>query len=186
MDYLLNYLASALDPAIGPSARLLALQCALRASPAGEVCLPAGLLRGIGLGGLISPWKELEYDGWLRVYAATARGFGHLHIEAWVLDAIALLQDGGAADRVRAADWALRTMALARKSGLDGLGQLSFLAMAAHTAADGTGVTEADRLARCCALPTSTLLHVLGTLRRKSGLISWDLTQEDVRWHLLG
>lgn len=46
---MLTYLASALDCVTSPAARLLALQCALRANAHGWVRLPAGLLRGMRL-----------------------------------------------------------------------------------------------------------------------------------------
>ncbi|MFE7113991.1 hypothetical protein ACFU99_00990 [Streptomyces sp. NPDC057654] len=48
---MLTYLAAALPRFASPAARLLALQCALRADTRGHVRLPAGLLRGMCLRG---------------------------------------------------------------------------------------------------------------------------------------
>ncbi|WP_146610539.1 MULTISPECIES: hypothetical protein [unclassified Streptomyces] len=46
---MLSHLATSLPAGISPQARLVALQCVLRATPDGRVRLPAGLIRGMGL-----------------------------------------------------------------------------------------------------------------------------------------
>ncbi|MDQ1013282.1 GGDEF domain-containing protein [Streptomyces sp. V4I23] len=94
---------------VGAPARLLAVQCALRAGAGGRLALPAGLLRGMRLGSTLTPWCELEDAHWLMRLTASAG-------PVWVQ----LLSHHGphAArhQRVRAADWALRT---AREYGAD-------------------------------------------------------------------
>ncbi|MFE5374427.1 hypothetical protein [Streptomyces mirabilis] len=51
---------------LSPAARLLAVQCALRADTSAYVRLPGVLLRGMRLRGRRRWWEELEHAGWLR------------------------------------------------------------------------------------------------------------------------
>ena len=60
---MLTYLASALGCVASPAARLLALQCALRADAHGCVRLPAGLLRSMRLNRRPEVRQELVQDG---------------------------------------------------------------------------------------------------------------------------
>ncbi|WP_149184871.1 hypothetical protein [Streptomyces sp. TRM49041] len=94
---------------VGAPARLLAVQCALRADADGQLALPVGLLRGMRLGSTPTPWDELEDAHWLMRLTAPAG-------PVWVQ----LLSHHGPhparRQRVRAADWALRT---ARQYGAD-------------------------------------------------------------------
>ena len=62
---MLTYLAAALPRFSSPAARLLALQCALRADHHGQIRLPHGFLRGMRLHGRVELWLELEHAGWL-------------------------------------------------------------------------------------------------------------------------
>ncbi|GAA0684040.1 hypothetical protein GCM10009536_13710 [Streptomyces thermocarboxydus] len=62
---MLTYLATALPRFSSPAARLLALQCALRADRHGQIRLPHGFLRGMRLHGRVELWLELEHAGWL-------------------------------------------------------------------------------------------------------------------------
>lgn len=64
---ILSYLASALPAGTCPEARLLAVQCALRANNHGQVRIPTGLLRGMRLGRTSLPWDELEHHHWLHL-----------------------------------------------------------------------------------------------------------------------
>ncbi|MGW0703760.1 hypothetical protein ACWD0A_31530, partial [Streptomyces sp. NPDC002867] len=98
---------------VGALARLLAVQCTLRAGASGQVALPAGLLRGMRLGSTLTPWCELEDAHWLmRLTASPGRSPGPVWVQ--------LLSHHGPHparhQRARAADWALRT---ARKYGAD-------------------------------------------------------------------
>ncbi|KPC86924.1 hypothetical protein ADL35_09505, partial [Streptomyces sp. NRRL WC-3753] len=63
---MLSYLAAALPARTSATARLLALQCALRSTVAGDVTIPAGLIRGMRLPSEPSAFTELEAAGWLR------------------------------------------------------------------------------------------------------------------------
>lgn len=94
---------------VGAPARLLAVQCALRAGPSGRLALPAGLLRGMRLGSTLTPWCELEDAHWLMRLTSSAG-------PVWVQ----LLSHHGPHParhhRARAADWTLRT---AREYGAD-------------------------------------------------------------------
>ncbi|AYV26219.1 hypothetical protein EES41_05750 [Streptomyces sp. ADI95-16] len=182
--YLLNYLASALDPAVGAHARLLAVQCALRASRAGGVRLPAGLLRGMGVH-RVSPWRELEFEGWLRRAGYQPASSCSSAVEAQVLDGVALLQSPGRADRARSADWALRTTARARHLGASASEELLLLVLAAHVPPGAkAGDAELEKLARCCAMPAVSFPHVLRALHRKGVATSWSVTldMQDVSW----
>lgn len=64
---MLTHLASALGCVTTPAARLLALQCALRADTHGYARLPAGLLRGMRLCRRPEAWQELVQNGWLEL-----------------------------------------------------------------------------------------------------------------------
>jgi hypothetical protein len=100
---MLTYLASALPCVTSPAARLLALQCALRASRHGQARLPAGLLRGMRLYRRREAWQELEQSGWLDLPAGRTAG-----MQVQLLDDTALDQAAPRSARRRAAHWALR------------------------------------------------------------------------------
>lgn len=99
---MLTYLASALPRFSSPTARLLALQCALRADGRGHISMPGGFLRGMRLASHAAPWHELEHAGWLRCNERR-----HGYTQAQILDAAVLNQAPGREERARAAHWTL-------------------------------------------------------------------------------
>ncbi|MET8697173.1 hypothetical protein ABZV65_32070 [Streptomyces bauhiniae] len=99
---MLTYLATALPRSASPAARLLALQCALRASADRLVRMPAGLLRGMRLHGRSDVWDELAEGHWLR-----APDLRSAPVQVQVLDYAIRDQTPGRAARRRAAHWAL-------------------------------------------------------------------------------
>lgn len=62
---MLTYLATGLPRFSSPAARLLALQCALRADGHGQIRMPHGFLSGMRLHRRAELWLELEHAGWL-------------------------------------------------------------------------------------------------------------------------
>ncbi|MER6077356.1 hypothetical protein [Streptomyces sp. NPDC001833] len=172
---MLSYLAAALPLGIGPAARLLALQCALRMSEDAQVRVPAGLLRGAGLGRNPGPWRELEQTWWLRrvpVGPEPVRGV----VVARLLDHTLLTQSPARPDRRRAADWALRAAQPARASACEPLLQLAAVWLAASTASEaGEGLAEADRMAHDCGIAASALANVLGQLTAAGLLEAWSV-----------
>ncbi|SNX88458.1 hypothetical protein SAMN06272735_8908 [Streptomyces sp. TLI_55] len=67
---MLSYLAAALPEGTSVTARLLALQCALRMNTTMHVRLPHGVLRSLRLHAASEPWHELEHARWLRTAPA--------------------------------------------------------------------------------------------------------------------
>ncbi len=100
---MLTHLASTLGCVTSPAARLLALQCALRADTHGRAQLPAGLLRGMRLHRHNDAWQELAQDGWLDPPAPRTAP-----LQVRLLDDAALNQAPGRSARRRAAHWALK------------------------------------------------------------------------------
>ncbi|MFD0621508.1 ATP-binding protein [Streptomyces sanglieri] len=129
---MLSYLAAALPSEVGAAARLLALQCALRATVSGRLWMPAGLLRGLRMNRHSSLWQELEQSGWLTRLAtnppwAKQRGFA-----VQLLDAAVLTQAPGRRDRAHAADAALRLTSCPALRSLSASEQLAGLALATY------------------------------------------------------
>ncbi|MER7183594.1 hypothetical protein ABT404_29680 [Streptomyces hyaluromycini] len=175
---MLTYLAAALPRFASPSARLLAVQCALRADTRGQVRLPGGLLRGMRLHGRPELWHELEHAGWLHRPTRT-----HSPVHAHLLDDAVLAQAPGRTTRVRAAQWALRPTPLAVPPSLPPAVQLTALTLAAHTAG-GVGSGDLDALTRLCGQSTQQFEDLLDRLvgvrvvaawqhHRDSGEVSW-------------
>ncbi|WP_103515001.1 hypothetical protein [Streptomyces sp. SM10] len=164
---MLTYLAAALPRFSSPTARLLALQCALRADGRGRVGLPDGFLRGIRLASHAAPWHELEHAAWLR---CTGRQHGSLH--AQILDAAILHQAPGRQERARAAHWALHPTPLAAPHGAPPSIQLAALALAVHTR-NTEASTDLDDLTRLTATAPSSLEDLLDQLVRARTLSAW-------------
>ncbi|MFD5123559.1 hypothetical protein [Streptomyces sp. NPDC058385] len=181
MRDMLSYLAAALPSPTGPQARLLALQCALRADGFGLLLFPPGLLRGMHLNGEGMWWHELEQSHWLRRPPAPS---GH-GASVQLLDTTLLSRGPGRRSRARAADWALRT---ARTPALRGQGpslQLTAVVLAAHTSAGAVHATaDADQVARSCGLTDDQLVTALKQLTTVGALSSWtlDATMDDLAW----
>ncbi|MFJ8510197.1 hypothetical protein [Streptomyces avermitilis] len=176
---MLTYLAAALPRFTSPAARLLALQCALRADTHAYVRLRSGLLRGMRLCGRRELWEELEHAGWLRRTTG-----GQPHVEAQLLDAAVLAQRPGRRVRARAAQWALRPAPLALPAGWPPAVQLTALVVASHTSGDA-GSTDMEVLTRLCGHSPHQTEELLDRLVTMHSLASWRYHQEtdEVSWH---
>lgn len=177
---MLTYLAAALPRFTSPAARLLALQCALRADAGAYVRLPGGLLRGMRLCGRGELWEELEHAGWLR-----CRTGGHPHVEAQLLDAAVLAQRAGRRMRARAAQWALSPAPMALPAGWPPSVRLTSLAVASCTSGEG-GSTDMEVLARLCGHSPHQTEELLDRLVTTHMLTSWQYYREtdEVSWHV--
>lgn len=175
---MLTYLAAVLPRFSSPAARMLALQCALRADSQGHVRLPGGFVRGMRLRGRTELWQELEHAGWL---CCTSRK--HSFLEVQLLDAAVLAQAPGRTARVRAAQWALRPAPLTVPPDMPPAVQLTMLALASHTLA-GAGCSDLDALARQCGQSPQQLEDLLDRLVRLRLLAAWHHHRDDdeVSW----
>lgn len=176
---MLTYLSAVLPQFTSPAARLLALQCALRADTGGYVRLPRGLLRGMRLRGRTELWEELEHADWLR------RTVGrHPYVEARLLDAALLSQQDSRA-RARAAQWAMRPTPLAVPAGLPPAVRLTALALASHTSDDACS-TDLKVLARLCGHSPQQTAELLDRLVASHALTAWRHNREtdEVFWWL--
>ncbi|MEU6002851.1 hypothetical protein ABZ837_34205 [Streptomyces sp. NPDC047197] len=177
---MLAYLATALPRYCSPTARLLALQCILRANGHGEASLPHGLLRGMRLHRHTEPWEELEYTGWLQ------RTVGRGPVQVRLLDP-AVQTQSHRPQRARAAHWALHPLCRpAVPRALPGAVQLAALTVAAHTRPDGTGTAEMDLLMHLCAQTSHQLSDLLDQLTASRLISSWRRTppEAEVTWQL--
>lgn len=178
----LNRLATALPRFCSPTARLLALQCALRADRHGQVHLPGGLLRGMRLSGHAVPWQELEHAEWLR-YLSTGAGRGQGGVEAQLLDAVNLTQAPARTGRVRAAHWALHPTSLAVARAAPPAVRLTALVLAAHTEPHA-GRADAETLTHLCGLSQSQLDDLFDRLTRTRVLEAWHSDDDagEIHW----
>ncbi|MGW0828693.1 hypothetical protein [Streptomyces sp. NPDC002845] len=177
---MLTYLAAALPRFSSPTARLLALQCALRADRQGRVRLPGGFLRGMRLHGRTELWHELEHAHWL--HCLTRK---HSHMTVQMLDDAVLAQEPGRTSRIRAAHWALRPTPLALPTAPPAL-RLTALVLAAHTSAHTEHSTDMDVLARLCGHSPQQTGELLDRLVITRTLGSWSHNREtdEVFWQL--
>lgn len=178
---MLSYLGSVLPSPADPQARLLALQCALRADECGRVQLPRGLLRGIHMQGEGVWWHELEQAHWLHRPPRSSAS----EATAQLLDATALSPRPERRSRARAADWALRTAsAPALRNQGSGL-QLTAVVLAAHASPGAAHATsDAGQVARSCGLTGNQLVTALQQLEMAGTLTTWtlDATMDDLAW----
>ncbi|MFD4652265.1 hypothetical protein [Streptomyces sp. NPDC058441] len=178
---MLSYLAATLPSPTGPQARLLALQCSLRADDRGRAQLPPGLLRGMHLHDEGTWWHELEQAHWLRRPPPSSAD----RATAQLLDTTLLSPRPGRRSRARAADWALRaasTPAL-RNQGA-GL-QLAAMALAVHVSpGTASGTADAGQVARSCGLTGDQLITALEQLATTGVLTTWtlDAGTDDLAW----
>jgi hypothetical protein len=177
---MLTYLGVALPRFSSPAARLLALQCALRADGRGRVRLPSGLLRSMRLHGRAELWSELEHAGWL--CCSIPR---RAHVEARLLDADMQTQTSGRGARARAAHWALRPVPLVAPRGMSPVVQLTALVLAAHTS-DSVGSADLDVLARLGGQSPQQVEDLLDQLVRCRLLAAWHHLREhdEISWRL--
>jgi hypothetical protein len=181
---MLSYLASALPGSTSPEARLLALQCALRADTRGQVRLPIGLLRGMRLAHDPTPWHELERHRWLHLGPRQSTGCAHdQSFTAQLVDALSRVP--GRPDRLQAVDWALRVTSAAPLKALSARARLTALALEAHRspAHAHTGV-ETDRLSRACGTTPANLSPLLDQLVTAGTITAWayDPHAEELHW----
>ncbi|MFE5974377.1 hypothetical protein ACFQ64_19725 [Streptomyces sp. NPDC056460] len=174
---MLSFLASSLAPC-SPQARLLALQCALRSSPAGRVRLPAGLVRAMAVPQAGAAWQELEEMRWIR-HNVHASPLGSAQLTDPLIGA------PGRKARARAADWALRTHQSRPVRADTPAVRLVTLALATRGAPDrADGIVEIDQLARASGLSVSELLDVIQLLSRTGNISRWSLdpATDDLIW----
>lgn len=184
---MLSYLAAALPSALSPSARLLAVQCALRATTSGQLWVPVGLLRSMRIHQDLHPWEELEQAGWLIRLPVDARPTASGAIPARLLDAAVLAQAPGRLERAHAADGALRLTSCRVLRSLPAIDQLVGLALATHLSSGCmNGVIEAERLGHVCALTPGALVSALDRLVAAQAADCWsyDPVSEDITWTL--
>ncbi|MFJ8062918.1 hypothetical protein [Streptomyces sp. NPDC096142] len=175
---MLTYLASALGCVTSPAARLLALQCVLRADARGCVRLPAGLLRGMRLYRHAEVWQELAQDGWLDPPSPRAA-----LLQVRLLDDAVLDQAPGCSARRRAAHWALRPDPLVVAAAAKPADRLTALVLAAHTTAAGTAVDMAAVAHLCGHSPQQTGV-LLDRLVAARTLTAWHHQRDtdEVHW----
>ncbi|SDE24230.1 hypothetical protein SAMN05216505_12227 [Streptomyces prasinopilosus] len=176
----LAHLAVAVPQSTSPGARLLALQCALRADASGHVQLPGGLLRGMRLCGRGELWEELEYAGWLRRMAGR-----HPQVAVYLLDTAALFPQPDNRARARAAQWALHPAPLTVPTGLPPAVRLTALALASHTSGS-TERGDMSALARLCGHSPQQTAELLDRLVAAQTLAGWrhDWETDEVFWQL--
>ncbi|GGV01463.1 hypothetical protein GCM10010211_80940 [Streptomyces albospinus] len=184
---MLSYLAAALPPEVVADARLLAVQCALRATGSGQLMLPVGLLRGMRMAQQQGPWQALEKAGWLVRLPRPHPPTDICRIAAQLLDATVLTQAPGRAGRTQAAHAALRLTSHPALRELSASEQLVGLTLATHSCPNTIkGVIEAERIGRVCAVPPDGLAATLDRLVTAQAARSWsyDLGSEDITWSL--
>ncbi|GGS95575.1 hypothetical protein [Streptomyces violaceus] len=176
---MLTYLRTALPRFTSPAARLLALQCALRADARGQVQLPAGLLRGMRLRGNGELWLELTHAGWLE-----PPDFRALPLHLRLLDAAVLDQAPGRRARCRAAHWALHPTPLSMLAAAPAL-RLTALVLASHSPTEAEHSTDMDVLAGLCGHCPQQTAELLDRLVTTGILGAWHHNREtdEVFWH---
>lgn len=182
---MLSYLAAAQTPATDPQARLLALQCALRADRHGHVRMPDGLLRGMLLAGQASgAWQELVEARWLH-HTLSLSG-GH---QAQLLDATVLTQAPERALRAQAAGLALRAAYSPATRAQSATVRLTAVALNAFLPPGAVcGSVEVEDFAPICALPEDRLRETVEVLCATGQLSPWSLyfSAAELHWRPAG
>ncbi|MEV8597591.1 hypothetical protein [Streptomyces sp. NPDC052012] len=175
---MLTYLGTALPRFTSPAARLLALQCALRADTRGHVRLRTGLLRGMRLRGHRELWQELAQAGWLELPDLRSAPLRLRLLDATVLD-----QVPGRRARCRAAHWALHPTPLALPAATAAL-RLTALVLAAHTSGQAENSADMDILTRLCGHSAQQTAELLDRLVAMRVLAAWHHSQhtDEVFW----
>lgn len=175
---MLTYLASTLGCAASPAARLLALQCALRADAHGCARLPAGLLHGMRLHRRTEAWQELVREGWLDLPAPRAAC-----LEVRLLDQVVLDQVPGRRARRRAAHWALQPAPFTVPAAATSAERLTALVLAAHTTPDRTAA-DLETVARLCGHSPQQTGELLDRLVAGRTLAAWrhQRDTDEVHW----
>ncbi|MFI8242595.1 hypothetical protein ACIF83_36015 [Streptomyces sp. NPDC085866] len=175
----LTYLATALPRFTSPAARMLALQCALRADTHGHARLPAGLLRSMRLHGRTEIWEELAHAAWLH-----SPDLRSTPVEVQLLDAAILEQVPGRRARCRAAHWALRPTPLHLSAASPPALRLITLVLAAHTGDRTVHSVDMDVLTRLSGHSTHQLEELLDRLVAVHALAAWHHNRytDEVLW----
>ncbi|MEU0073777.1 hypothetical protein ABZ027_30145 [Streptomyces sp. NPDC006332] len=175
---MLTYLASALPRVTSPAARLLALQCALRADRHGCVRLPAGLLRGMRLHRRPELWQELTHGGWLDLPDPRAAS-----PQVRLLDDAMLDQAPSHSARRRAAHWALQPSPFTATATAAPAERLTVLALAAYTT-PARPAPDLATLAHLCGHSPQQTGELLDRLVSRRTLSAWSHQREtdEVRW----
>ena len=165
-----------------PTARLLALQCALRADVYARVRLPTGLLLGMRLRGRREVWEELADSGWMEM-----PDLKPACMEVRLLDAAILEQVPGRGERRRAAHWALRPTPMLLPPAAPLALRLTALVLAAHTSGQAHHSIDMDALARLCGHSPRQMAELLDRLTRTRILAAWHHRRDtdEVLWQLL-
>ncbi|MGW2056722.1 hypothetical protein ACWCOZ_22900 [Streptomyces sp. NPDC001840] len=174
---MLTYLASALGCAASPAARLLALQCVLRADAHGCARLPAGLLRGMRLHRRTEVWQELAQDGWLDL-----PGPRTAFLQVRLLQDTVLYQAPGRRARLRAAHWALHPTSPVVPAAAHPAERLTALVLAAHTTT--THAVDMAVVARLCGHSPQQTAVLLDRLVAGRTLSAWHHQRDtdEVHW----
>ncbi|MFD5453503.1 hypothetical protein [Streptomyces olivaceus] len=165
---MLTYLAAALPQFTSPAARLLALQCALRADTRGYVVLADGLLRSMRLRGRQELWLELAQAGWME---ATGTQCGSMTVR--LLDAAVLGQAPGRSERRRAAHWALHPAPLALAPATSAALRLTALVLASHSITSAVSTSDLDTVCRLCGHSPQQTKELLDRLAAAHVLLAW-------------
>ncbi|WP_109031392.1 hypothetical protein [Streptomyces rubrogriseus] len=172
---MLTYLSAALPQFTSPAARLLALQCALRADTLGRVTVADGLLRSMRLRGRRELWLELAQAGWLETVGPRPGSVAVRLLDATVLD-----QAPGRGARRRAAHWALHPAPVVLPAAAPAALRLTALALASHP----FSTEDLDAVSRLCGHSPQQTVELLDRLVSARTLVSWHQCPEtgDVLW----
>ncbi len=175
----LTYLSSALPRHLSAAARLLAVECALRADQHGRARLPRGLLRSLRLGHRPDLWTELTAAGWS--WPSWTAGTHHT---ALLKDAAMRTQPEGRAHRARAAHWAASSPLMRQAALTPETARLVALCLAVFT--DGQqGHADQEDVARLCCLSPGSLLDACDHLVTAGVLRNWQRsTPAGLTWHV--
>jgi hypothetical protein len=172
---MLTYLSAALPRFTSPAARLLALQCALRADTRGHVTVAEGLLRSMRLRGRRELWQELTQAGWLET-AGPQPG----PVAVRLLDATVLDQAPSRGARRRAAHWALDPKPVVVSAAAPAVLRLTALVLASHP----VSTEDLDAVSRLCGHCPQQTVELLDRLVSACTLLSWHQCQDsgEVLW----
>ncbi|WP_254076277.1 hypothetical protein [Streptomyces sp. P3] len=176
---MLTYLATALPRFSSPGARLLALQCALRADAHGRLLVPHGLLRAMRLRGHTELWQELAQAHWLHLPDLRSAP-----VQVHLRDATLLDHAPGRRTRCHAAHWALHPDPMAAPATAPPAVRLTALVLAAHTPVRDRHSADLDVLARLCGHSPQQTTELLDRLVAGRTLSAWHHQRDtdEVHW----
>ncbi|MGX1785038.1 hypothetical protein ACWIGF_28480 [Streptomyces diastaticus] len=175
----LTYLSSALPRHLSAAARLLAVECALRADQHGRARLPRGLLRSLRLGHRPDLWTELTAAGWS--WPSWTAGTHHT---VFLKDAAMHTQPEGRAHRARAAHWAASSPLMRQAALTPETARLVALCLAVFTEGQ-QGYVDQEDVARLCCLSPGSLLDACDHLVTAGVLQNWQRSAPaGLTWHV--